>query len=164
MCSVPVSKLPSLAVAVCGCLPWFVHVIVSPTWTVIVAGEKLKSTIVDDGSPAACARVFAWRFCRLVADEDGCWDCADVGGADAAVVVDADEDWTVDVVAAVVVVVVVDEDVVVLDCGAVLVVDDVVVDVVPGLALAAIVCSMSGTTRTATPMARRARRRVRGIS
>ncbi len=98
-----------------------------------------------------------------MADEDGCWDWADVGGAGAAVVVDADEDWTVDVVAAVVVVVVVDEDVV-LDCGAVLVVDDVVVDVVPGLALAAIVCSMSGTTRTATPMARRARRRVRGIS
>jgi hypothetical protein len=53
--SVPVSKLPSLAVAVCGCLPWFVQVTVSPTWIVTVAGEKLKSTIVSDGSPAACA-------------------------------------------------------------------------------------------------------------
>jgi hypothetical protein len=48
-----VSKLPSLAVAVCGCLPWFVHVIESPTWIVIVAGENLKSRITSDGSPAA---------------------------------------------------------------------------------------------------------------
>jgi hypothetical protein len=39
--SVPVLKLPSLAVAVWGCLPLFVHVIVSPTWTVIDPGEKL---------------------------------------------------------------------------------------------------------------------------
>ena len=39
--SVPVSKLWSFAVAVCGCCPLFVHVIVSPTWTVIVDGEKL---------------------------------------------------------------------------------------------------------------------------
>ncbi len=50
---VPVSKLPSLAVAVCGAFPWFVQVTVSPTWIVIVAGENLKSTIVSAGSLAA---------------------------------------------------------------------------------------------------------------
>jgi hypothetical protein len=51
---VPVSKLPSLAVAVCAVGPTLVQVIVSPTWTVIVAGENLKSEIVSPGSPAAC--------------------------------------------------------------------------------------------------------------
>ena len=52
-CSVPVSKLWSLAVAVCGEGPLLVHVIVSPTWIVIVAGANLKSEIVSPGSPAA---------------------------------------------------------------------------------------------------------------
>jgi hypothetical protein len=48
-----VSKLPSLAVAVWSVGPLFVHVIVSPTWIVIVAGANLKSEIVSPGSPAA---------------------------------------------------------------------------------------------------------------
>ena len=41
----------------------FVHVIVSPTWTVTVAGENLKLTTVTPGSPAAWARAEfpAWR-------------------------------------------------------------------------------------------------------
>src|SRR5581483_2512045 len=51
----PVLKLPLFAVAVCGCCPVFVHVTVSPTWMVIVAGEKLKSTIEPGMSAAACA-------------------------------------------------------------------------------------------------------------
>ena len=51
--SVPVSKLPSVAVAVWSVGPLFVHVIVSPTWIVIVAGANLKSEIVSPGSPAA---------------------------------------------------------------------------------------------------------------
>jgi hypothetical protein len=49
---IPVSKLPSRAVAVCGLGPSLDHVSVSPTWIVVVAGEKLKSTIVTPGSPA----------------------------------------------------------------------------------------------------------------
>ncbi len=39
--SVPVSKLWSFAVAVCGCLPLLTQVIVSPTVIVIDPGEKL---------------------------------------------------------------------------------------------------------------------------
>lgn len=49
---VPVLKLPSLAVAVCGLGPLFVHVTVSPAWIVSVAGANLKSEIVSPGSPA----------------------------------------------------------------------------------------------------------------
>lgn len=52
---VPVSKLPSFAVAVCGLGPSLVQVTVSPTWIVIVAGVNLKSEIVSAGSPATCA-------------------------------------------------------------------------------------------------------------
>ena len=55
--SVPVSKLPLFAVAVCGAGPLFVHVIVSPTWIVIVAGENLKSEIVSPGSAGRVSRV-----------------------------------------------------------------------------------------------------------
>jgi hypothetical protein len=58
--NVPVSKLWSLAVAVCGEGPLFDHVIVSPTLTVIVAGANLKSEIVTPGSPAAWARRPRW--------------------------------------------------------------------------------------------------------
>jgi hypothetical protein len=59
---VPVSKLWSLAVAVCGEGPLFVQVIVSPTLTVIVAGPNLMSEIVTPGSPAARARRPWWRI------------------------------------------------------------------------------------------------------
>jgi hypothetical protein len=171
---VPVLKLPSFAVAVCGCLPWFVHVTVSPTRTEIVAGEKLKSTIVAAGSLAAWGPDLA-RACRFegpVADDD-CCGCAAVGVAgvevvmDAGSVVDAVADVVADVVELVVRAVEVAEvvEVVVLDCCAGFVdVADVVLDVVPGLALAAIVCSTSGTTKIATTRTRRARRRVRSIS
>lgn len=135
-----------------------------------MAGEKLKSTIVAAGSLAACAPDLA-RACRFeapVPDED-CCGCTAMGDAGAEVVVDAVS--VADVVAVVVELVVGAAgavevvEVVVLDCGAGFVdVADVVVDVVPGLALAAIVCSMSGTTRIATTRTRRARRRVGGIS
>lgn len=54
--STPVSKLPSVAVAVCELGPTFDHVTVSPTWTVNVAGVNLKSEIVAPGSPAIRAR------------------------------------------------------------------------------------------------------------
>jgi hypothetical protein len=54
-CRVPVSKLWSFAVAVCAVGPLLVHVIVSPTWIVIEAGENLKSEIVSPGSPATWA-------------------------------------------------------------------------------------------------------------
>jgi hypothetical protein len=161
-------KLPSLEVAVCGCLPWFVHVTVSPTWTVIVVGEKLKSTIVAAGSLAAWAPDLA-RACRvagLAADED-CCGCTAVGDAGAEVVV-ASAEAVVDVVAAVIVLVVeVVEvvEVVVLACGAACAdVADVVLDVVPGLALAGTVCSRSGTVMIATIRTRRARRRLGSIS
>lgn len=49
------SKLPSLAVAVCAAGPLLVQVTVSPTWTVIVPGVNTKSEIVSEGSPAKCA-------------------------------------------------------------------------------------------------------------
>jgi hypothetical protein len=62
--SVRVSKLPSFAVAVCGCCPLFVQVIVSPTLTVTDPGEKRKSAIVTPGSPAAWATRCAERTCR----------------------------------------------------------------------------------------------------
>jgi hypothetical protein len=55
-CRIPVLKLPSVAVAVWGAGPSLVHVIVSPTWTVIDAGANLKSEIVSAGSPAMWAR------------------------------------------------------------------------------------------------------------
>ena len=73
-------------------------------------------------------------------------------------------DWVVEVVAEVIVLVaeLVEVVEVALDCGSAFVdVADVVVDVWPGLALAAIVCSTSGTVRIARTRARRARRRVR---
>jgi hypothetical protein len=57
--STPVSKLPLLAVAECGLGPSFVHVIESPTCTVIVAGANLKSEITSPGSPATWARTVA---------------------------------------------------------------------------------------------------------
>jgi hypothetical protein len=63
---IPVLKLPLLAVALWGCWPLFVQVIVSPTWTVIVGGENRQadefgvhvpgSTMPTPGSPAAWAR------------------------------------------------------------------------------------------------------------
>ena len=43
---VPVSKLPSLAVAVWGACPELCHVTVSPTAIVTLAAEKKKSPIV----------------------------------------------------------------------------------------------------------------------
>jgi hypothetical protein len=49
---------------VCAAGPAFVQVIVSPTRTVIVAGENLKSEIVSPGSRAACATCLAERTCR----------------------------------------------------------------------------------------------------
>jgi hypothetical protein len=58
--SVPVSKLWSFAVAVCGEGPLFDQVIVSPTLIVVVAGVNLKSEIVTPGSPAARARRPRW--------------------------------------------------------------------------------------------------------
>jgi hypothetical protein len=51
--SVPVSKPPSFAVAVCWLGPEFDQVTVSPTCTVIELGPKLKSLMVTEGSPAA---------------------------------------------------------------------------------------------------------------
>ena len=48
---VPVSKLPSLAVAVCGAWPELCQVTVSPASTVTVPGEKKKSpmsTVVEE--------------------------------------------------------------------------------------------------------------------
>jgi len=48
-----VLKLPLLAVAVWALGPWFVHVTVSPTWIVMLAGVKLKSAIVTVVSLAA---------------------------------------------------------------------------------------------------------------
>lgn len=57
------SKLPPFAVAECGVRPLFVQVTVSPTWTVIVLGRNLKSSIVTE--PAAATRAFgALRFAR----------------------------------------------------------------------------------------------------
>src|SRR5438477_10164358 len=50
---VPVSKLPSLAVAVCGAMSWFVQVIVSPTCTVEVPGVNAKFLIVTPDDAAA---------------------------------------------------------------------------------------------------------------
>ncbi len=160
-------KLPSFAVAVCGCLPLFVQVTVSPTWTVIVVGEKLKSTIEAGGSLAAwaCALASAWWIERPAPGDDG-RDCAAVGHAGVEVVV-ADAESVLDVIELVVVAVDVVEvaEVVEVDCATEFVdVADVVLVVVPGLALASIVCSPSGTIRTAMTRARRARRRVRGIS
>ena len=118
----PVSKLPSLAVAVWGCLPWFVHVTVSPTWIVTVAGEKLKSTIVSEGSPAACAvgREFACRVTGL-SPWAAAVDCVVVAAAVVVVcdVVELDVDSVVTLLVDVVVLVVV--------CDPELVVEDVVV-------------------------------------
>jgi hypothetical protein len=54
-CSVAVAKLPLLAVALCGWCPELVQVTVSPTLTVIVAGENEKSTIVSDVAAARWA-------------------------------------------------------------------------------------------------------------
>ncbi len=67
--STPVLKLPSLAVAVCAVGPSFVQVIVSPTWTVIVAGVNLKSEIVSPAAPAARASgtTNVWCTARLAA-------------------------------------------------------------------------------------------------
>src|SRR5688572_27720028 len=52
----PVSKLPSSAVAECGVGPAFVQVTVSPASIVMVAGANSKSRIVTDVSAAALAR------------------------------------------------------------------------------------------------------------
>jgi hypothetical protein len=110
------------------------------------------------------------RVDPLAAEDEFFCGCTEVGAAGAEVVVVSAES-VVDVVADVIVlvveaaVVVVGADAVVLDCGAAFVdVADVVLDVVPGLALAAIACSRSGTVMIATIRARRARRRVKGIS
>jgi hypothetical protein len=51
----PVSKLPSDAVAVCGAVSWLVQVTVSPTLTVTVAGLKAKPWIGTLNEPAARA-------------------------------------------------------------------------------------------------------------
>ena len=51
----PVSKLPSEAVAVWAALSWLVHVTVSPSFTVTVAGAKAKFLIVTAFDPAARA-------------------------------------------------------------------------------------------------------------
>ena len=51
----PVVKLPLLAVAVWLDGPLLLHVMVSPTWIVVDAGEKWKSAIVTPGSPATSA-------------------------------------------------------------------------------------------------------------
>ncbi len=113
---VPVSKLWSLAVAVCALGPLFVHVTVSPTWIVIVAGEKAKSEIVSDGSPAA-------RACGL--------RCGEVTLADRPEVVALDDVLVVVAVAvdvALVVSAAVVDVVVVAGETAPLVVDEVVVD------------------------------------
>jgi hypothetical protein len=52
----PVSKLPSFAVAECEVGPELLHVTVSPTFTVIAAGENWKSLIVTVVEAAARAR------------------------------------------------------------------------------------------------------------
>jgi hypothetical protein len=51
-CKIPVLKLPLLAVAVWALGPLLSHWTVSPTWTVIVPGVKLKSAMVTPGSVA----------------------------------------------------------------------------------------------------------------
>jgi hypothetical protein len=63
----PVSKLWSLAVAVCELGPALVQVTVSPAWIVSEPGENLKSEIVAPGSRAECAfsaRGMRKRWCR----------------------------------------------------------------------------------------------------
>jgi hypothetical protein len=139
-------------------------VIVSPTWTVTLAGENLKSTIVSAGSPAACARG---------ADEDGAWN---VGARASGVAADDCVVVVVVVVVAVAVVVVLVGGVVWAACVLVVavvlldrvlefvVVEELVVWVVPGLAAAAIACSESSTVMTATMTASRAGRRIDSIS
>ena len=62
--SVPVLKLPLVAVAVWSVGPLLVQVTVSPTWIVSVPGVNLKSEILSGGSPAA-ARVLAFACTRL---------------------------------------------------------------------------------------------------
>ncbi len=63
----PVSKLPLLAVAECPVGPSLVHVTVSPTTTVTVAGVKSKSLMVTLAVSAAWAftRLEALTFCLL---------------------------------------------------------------------------------------------------
>jgi hypothetical protein len=62
----PVSKLPSFAVAVWGALSWLVHFTVSPLVTVTVAGEKAKFLIVTALAPAAWAVGFTTAATSLV--------------------------------------------------------------------------------------------------
>ena len=57
----PVSKLPSLAVAECAVGPLFDQVTVSPTFTVAPLGENLKSLIVTPVE--AAARATGLSFC-----------------------------------------------------------------------------------------------------
>src|SRR2546429_532445 len=59
---VPVSKLPSFAVAVCGATSWFVQVIVSPTCTDEVPGLNAKFLIVTPLEAAAVTVVLPWAF------------------------------------------------------------------------------------------------------
>lgn len=51
----PVSKLPSVAVAVCGAVSSLVQLTASPTLTVVVRGAKAKFLILTTVEPAARA-------------------------------------------------------------------------------------------------------------
>jgi hypothetical protein len=83
--SVPVSKLPSEAVAVWSAESWLVQVTVSPTETVIDPGWKAKPWIVTP--PEAVARARGFGVPARAADARGAGGGVVAGGGGAAAVV-----------------------------------------------------------------------------
>ena len=68
-CKTPVLKLPLLAVAVWALGPLLSHWTVSPTWTVIARGVKLKSAMVTPGSVALRTLVANMSSFPVIADK-----------------------------------------------------------------------------------------------
>src|SRR5215212_7601679 len=69
----PVSKLPSVAVAECPVGPELLQVTVSPTLTVVVLGANLKSLIVTPAEAAAIAMTFCLGLSTGASSRRVCW-------------------------------------------------------------------------------------------